>query len=81
MNYIKTITLRGARASQLNVKTVRVSSRRIHTDDQHDLGTWELVAYRIFDALQRRNNLKRQRAEDRAEWIRQDNMALEAVAQ
>ena len=56
--YIKTITLRGARASQFNVKTVRVSSRRIHTDDQHDIGTWEFEASLIFDALERRSSIK-----------------------
>ena len=78
--YIKVITLRGACASQFNVSTVRVSSRRIHTDDQHDLGTWELVASRIFDALQRRKSIKEKKAQVRYDDIMIDRFIERELA-
>ena len=79
-HYIKIITLRGARASQLNVRTVRVSSRRIHTDDQHDLGTWELVASRIFDALQHRKSIMEKKAQIRYDGIMMDQFLERQLA-
>ena len=78
--YTKAITLRGARASQFNVSTVRVSSRRIHTDDQHDLSTWELVASRIFDALQRRKAIRGKRAQVRYDGIMMDQFMESELA-
>ena len=78
--YIKNITLRGVFASKFNVSTVRVSSRRIHTDDQHDLGTWELEASRIFDTLKRRKSIREQKAQVRYDGIMVDQFLERELA-